>query len=311
MRIDLREYLEKSFVEKPGIDDQDGVPVLERDWALAPQRHGGTVDAIDPDQMFGVGRTQGAFEARHEFLVWRQRSECVGRTALRLVEHDALAIGQDQLERAPTLAHGLHLLPDGPCEMRDETGQQVREQRGACPILHGHRREVIVANRTWALLASTRVNGVVTEAQRGALIDELVRAQRDDGGWSLLAMGPWRWSKSAPPVKSPGDLDASLLSQSDGYATGLVVYTLMQAGVAPSQAAIRKGISWLETNQRAIPGYGVPGRAWRAHSLNYDREHGGEKGEPWRRLFMSDTATAFAILALADSEQRIPSSTDR
>jgi squalene-hopene/tetraprenyl-beta-curcumene cyclase len=159
-------------------------------------------------------------------------------------------------------------------------------------------------NRTWALLASTRVHGVVTDAQRGALIDELVRAQRDDGGWSLQAMGPWKWSKSAPPVKSPGDLDASLLSQSDGYATGLVVYTLMQAGVAPSQAAIRKGISWLETNQRAIPGDDVPGRAWRAHSLNYDREHGGEKGEPWRRLFMSDTATAFAILALADSEQR-------
>jgi hypothetical protein len=74
---------------------------------------------------------------------------------------------------------------------------------------------------------------VVTDAQRGALIDELVRAQRHDGGWSLQAMGPWKWSKSAPPVKSPGDLDASLLSQSDGYATGLVVYTLKQAGVAP------------------------------------------------------------------------------
>ena len=27
-----------------------------------------------------------------------------------------------------------------------------------------------------------------------------------------------------------GDLDASLLTQSDGYATGLVVYTLKQAG---------------------------------------------------------------------------------
>jgi squalene-hopene/tetraprenyl-beta-curcumene cyclase len=164
-------------------------------------------------------------------------------------------------------------------------------------------------NRTWALLASTRVKGVVTDAQRGALIDELVRAQRDDGGWSLQAMGPWKWSKSAPPVKSPGDLDASLLSQSDGYATGLVVYTLKQAGVAPGQAAIRKGISWLEANQRAIPGSDLPGRAWRAHSLNYDREHGGEKGEPWRRLFMSDTATAFAILALADSEPRSDSAT--
>jgi hypothetical protein len=43
-------------------------------------------------------------------------------------------------------------------------------------------------------------------------------------------------------------------------------------------------------------------RAWRAHSLNYDREQGGEKGEPWRRLFMSDSATAFAVLALVASE---------
>ena len=158
-------------------------------------------------------------------------------------------------------------------------------------------------NRTWALLASTRLKHVVTDAQRDALIDELVRAQRDDGGWSLEAMGPWRWSKTAPPVKSPGDLDASLLTQSDGYATGLVVYTLKQAGVAPSHAAIRKGLRWLETNQRAFPVPDVPGRGWHSHSLNYDREHGGEKGEPWRRLFMSDTATAFAILALTDSER--------
>ena len=43
--------------------------------------------------------------------------------------------------------------------------------------------------------------------------------------------------------------------------------------------------------------------AWRAHSLNYDREHGGDKGEPWRRMFMSDLATAFAVLALVESER--------
>lgn len=155
-------------------------------------------------------------------------------------------------------------------------------------------------NRTWALLASTRVKQVVTDAQRDALIEELFRAQRSDGGWSLAAMGPWKWSKTAPPVKSPGDLDAALLDQSDGYATGLVVYTLKQAGVPASHAGIRKGVRWLETNQRALPMPDIPGRGWPAHSLNYDREHGGEKGEPWRRLFMSDTATAFAILALSD-----------
>ena len=123
--------------------------------------------------------------------------------------------------------------------------------------------------------------------------------------------GPWRWGKTGPPVRSPGDLDAALLAESDGYATGLVVYTLKQAGVGASHAAIRKGIQWLETNQRALPVPDVPGRGWRSHSLNYDREHGsltydralgGDKGEPWRRLFMSDTATAFAVLALAESK---------
>lgn len=115
MRVDLLERLEKSFVEKPGIDDQDAVPVLECDGVLAPQRHLGTVDALDPDQLFRIARTQGAFEARHELLVDRQRSERVGRTTLRLVEHVALAIGQDNLERASALAHGLHFLSDGPC----------------------------------------------------------------------------------------------------------------------------------------------------------------------------------------------------
>jgi len=167
-------------------------------------------------------------------------------------------------------------------------------------------------NRTWALLASTRLQNVITNAQREALIAELIREQHEDGGWSLYAMGPWRWSKTAPPFKAPGELDEPLLSQSDGYATGLVVYTLQQAGVSPSHMAIRKGIQWLETNQRALPVPDVPGRGWLAYSLNYDREHGsphydsalrGDKGEPWRRLFMADTATAFAVLALAGSEQ--------
>jgi len=134
-------------------------------------------------------------------------------------------------------------------------------------------------NRTWALLADLRLKGVVTDAQRGTLIDELVGAQRADGGWSLYAMAPWKWSKTAPPVKSPGDLDLSLVTQSDGYATGLVVYTLTQAGVGRNHAAVRNGLRWLETNQRAVPVPGVPGRAWLAHSLNHDREHGGEKAK--------------------------------
>jgi len=36
--------------------------------------------------------------------------------------------------------------------------------------------------------------------------------------------------------------------------------------------------------------------------LNYDREHGGQRGQPWKRMFMSDAATAFAVLALLPSD---------
>jgi squalene-hopene/tetraprenyl-beta-curcumene cyclase len=154
-------------------------------------------------------------------------------------------------------------------------------------------------NRIWTLLASTRLKDSLTTEQRETLIAEIQSRQREDGGWALEALGAWRWSQPAAPFRAPGALDASLLAQSDGYATGLVVYTLRQAGLAGSQPAVRKGLQWLRTNQRSFQVNEHTWLAWRAHSLNFDREHGGPKGEPWRRMFMSDSATAFAVLALA------------
>ena len=38
---------------------------------------------------------------------------------------------------------------------------------------------------------------------------------------------------------------------------------------------------------------------WRAYSLNYDREHGGPNGEPWRRMFMSDLRDRIRRVGLA------------
>jgi hypothetical protein len=40
-------------------------------------------------------------------------------------------------------------------------------------------------------------------------------------------------------------------------------------------------------------------KCWRSYSLNYDRENGGARGEPFKRMVMSDLATAFAVLALS------------
>ena len=116
----------------------------------------------------------------------------------------------------------------------------------------------------------------------------------------MADLGPWRWSKAEAPYAGPGTTDTALLAPSDGYATGLVVHALRQAGVAATRPAVAKGLAWLVQHQQPLEGGNDGSAPWRAHSLNFDREHGGEKGEPWRRMFMSDLATAFAVLALTD-----------
>src|SRR5437667_409392 len=110
------------------------------------------------------------------------------------------------------------------------------------------------------------------------------------------------WSRSAAPFRAPGRLDASLLAKSDGYATGLIVYTLREAGLPVDHPAVRKGLQWLRANQQDVQVGQQIRPAWRTHSINYDREHGGEEGEPWPRMFMSDAATAFSVLALVGSD---------
>lgn len=153
-------------------------------------------------------------------------------------------------------------------------------------------------NRVWLLLASTRWKGLLAPAPREALVAELRKAQHADGGWSLSAMSGWRWSKAAWRAQPPGTPDAALLARSDGHATGLVVYTLRSAGVGVDDPAVKRGVQWLKTRQQSVPVGERSYAAWRSYSLNHDREQGGEKGEPWRRFFMSDAATAFAVLAL-------------
>jgi hypothetical protein len=180
------------------------------------------------------------------------------------------------------------------------------ETRAGVERLRGYLKEKYAAqslfNRTWLLLASTRLSDLLPAAQRSALIPEIQGRQREDGGWCLESLGTWRWSKTSAPFRSPGTPDAALLAQSDGYATGLIVYTLRQAGLPVRQPSVSKGLQWLRANQQLVQVGQNSWQAWRAHSLNFDRERGGEKGEPWRRMFMSDSATAFAVLALAASE---------
>jgi len=131
-------------------------------------------------------------------------------------------------------------------------------------------------NRVWGLWASTKVEGILTKAEQKELIDQLLDQQHDDGGWSLSALGTW--------VRSDGTAQDS---ESDGYATGLVLHVLQIAGLPKDDVKIAKGLDWLKSNQSEIG-------AWRGVSVNKKRDPASHSGK-----FMSDAATAFAVLALS------------
>ena len=200
---------------------------------------------------------------------------------------------------ATLAAMAIAIAPGSSNSHAGETKAGIERLRGYLKEKYASQR---LFNQVWLLLASTRLNGILTKAQRETLITEIQNRRHEDGGWGLESLGAWKWSKTAAPFRAPGTPDASLLAKSDGYATGLIVYTLRQAGFPANHPALSKGLQWLRANQNNAEVSQQAWPVWRAHSLNYDRESGGEKGEPWRRMFMSDSATAFAALALVASD---------
>jgi squalene-hopene/tetraprenyl-beta-curcumene cyclase len=131
-------------------------------------------------------------------------------------------------------------------------------------------------NRTVLLWASTKIPGLLKSEQQKSIIDELLAKQQEDGGWSAssLVLSSWKRRDST-----------ALPSVSDGYGTGLVSFVLEQAG-AP-RARVERGLKWLAKNQDKETGL------WAATSLNKQRDPASDAGR-----FMSDAATAFAVMAL-------------
>jgi squalene-hopene/tetraprenyl-beta-curcumene cyclase len=131
-------------------------------------------------------------------------------------------------------------------------------------------------NRVMLLWASAKMPGLVTAAQRQAIIDAALAKQQPDGGWTMATLGSWK------------RVDATALdTASDGYGTGLVTLALQQAGVPASDAQVSKGLAWLAGHQDATTGM------WYTASLNKQRDPASDAGK-----FMSDAGTAYAVLAL-------------
>ncbi|HUJ31631.1 MAG TPA: hypothetical protein VLY23_10155, partial [Candidatus Acidoferrum sp.] len=107
-------------------------------------------------------------------------------------------------------------------------------------------------NRVYLLWASAKLPGVIEAAQQKAIIDEVVSKQRADGGWSVSSLIPgWKRSDGTPEV-----------TDSDGCATGLVVYALEQAGDSSEDVPMTRGLDWLARNQSMWDGH------WSASSPN-------------------------------------------
>lgn len=145
--------------------------------------------------------------------------------------------------------------------------------------------------RHFALLSvSVQLPGLISPAQSRAIMGEIETTQRPDGGWCLAALvGPWKRRDGTAQVM-----------RSDGYATGLAVLALQQAGDSPEDPHLRRGLAWLATNQEG-DGY------WRGYSLNKRRSRlldGAAR-------FMDDAATAYAVLGLTYGSRHNLSTPDR
>ena len=133
-------------------------------------------------------------------------------------------------------------------------------------------------NRLWILEASAKLPGLLSADQGREVLAGLIALQRQDGGWSLASLGSFERLDGSEQAR-----------ESDGYATGLAIDTLLRAGSASDRPEVAKGLAWLRSHQQADG-------SWPGHSLNKKRDPRTFVGH-----LMTDAATAVAAGALVES----------
>ncbi len=154
-----------------------------------------------------------------------------------------------------------------------EIQENLKSLRGYFNREHG---KVSLHNQLMGIWASARIPDLLTGQQRQSTIDATFALQQSDGGWSTSSLGSYKRVDD-----TPND------TRSDGYATALATLALQEAGVAATDPHVVKGLDWLRRNQDRATG------RWTATSLNKQRDPESDTGK-----FMSDAATAYAVLAL-------------
>ncbi|HLK13441.1 MAG TPA: hypothetical protein VKT78_01435 [Fimbriimonadaceae bacterium] len=134
-------------------------------------------------------------------------------------------------------------------------------------------------NRLALLWAASKVPGLIAPDRRAAIVADVLAKQQADGGWSTASLIPGTWTRHDRTAQD---------GRSDGYGTGIVAFVLIRAGVGADSSEIRKARSWLARNQDHATG------AWPTVSPNAKRDGSTDVGK-----FMTDAATAYAVLALS------------
>jgi squalene-hopene/tetraprenyl-beta-curcumene cyclase len=139
-------------------------------------------------------------------------------------------------------------------------------------------------NRIELLRAAGRYPGLIDSQTQASTLREITALQQADGGWSVASLMPnWkRHDGSSPP------------NTSDGYATGLITLVFEEAGVPATDPRLSQGLAWLLGNQSHWNGQ------WSAESPNAKRHSWSFAGP-----FMDDAATAFAVLALIQTQSKV------
>jgi len=151
--------------------------------------------------------------------------------------------------------------------------------------LRSHYDAQPLLNKIAALWASASIPNLLTREQEAELLTRLYALQHEDGGWSLTDLGTWDRRDKTP-----------FETRSDGYATGFIELALEQsdatvtAGMPQKNHSVARALLWLVRNQDKTTG------SWPAWSVNKNRDPESEAG-----LFMTDAATAYAVLALENT----------
>jgi squalene-hopene/tetraprenyl-beta-curcumene cyclase len=144
------------------------------------------------------------------------------------------------------------------------------------------RREYAVQplmNQLYVLWASAKDHGLLRKDERRILLEKLQTLQQPDGGWRLSSIVDWK------------RVDNSAAStESDGFATSLAVLVMEESGISRHNSTLQQGLVWLEQHQQKDGD-------WPAASMNKKRDPASDLGR-----FMSDAATAYAVLALEKAQ---------